>query len=528
MKIQFMPAIALAALVWPVITQAKWKTIDPDLDIDEVVEMIPVDTIPAGPRKDSLVAINAARKAHQDSVNLYAMPRLLSQTGFYTNMAAKTVTAEAQYYEVNSALWSDGAHKDRWLILPTGSKILFNEKSDYWDYPNGATFVKLFRHDVVPTDTTTRIWWETRVLINKETPTGADSWRGFTYKWITDGSEAHLVPYSAEDTMLNVTFEEFPKGKGQPGHFKKWHFPNRDECMNCHRNENQTEVHGRSVLGFFTAQINRTNKANPTVNQIADFFAKGLLAWENKGTSKPTMGEINAFPKWYAITDSTASLNQRARAYIAANCSGCHGDRGVQNHVVATTDINYDFWADTIPRFAFGNYQTTWNFDVEGSRLVYPGHPELSSILIRQKARRSWDSEYQAWLQDSSDFKPEAPKVRFNALGTQMPPLATYIEDTVATQVIARWITLYDTLAINAMAPIARQALPARMAAPIFRGRNLIVPSEWMGKVSLLRLDGREIRLQRAGANQYAIPASVRSGIYLIRIGNRSFTQYIL
>lgn len=75
---------------------------------------------------------------------------------------------EAHYFEVNSPLWSDGSSKKRWVILKAGTSIGYRELDDYWDYPDGAVFVKEFAIDTVAGDSATRVVWETRFLINKK------------------------------------------------------------------------------------------------------------------------------------------------------------------------------------------------------------------------------------------------------------------------------------------------------------------------------------------------------------------------
>src|SRR4051812_36195823 len=50
------------------------------------------------------------------------LPQLLSQTGLYTNIASpsRQVTAGIHPFTVNAPLWSDGAHKTRWVQVPEG------------------------------------------------------------------------------------------------------------------------------------------------------------------------------------------------------------------------------------------------------------------------------------------------------------------------------------------------------------------------------------------------------------------------
>ena len=40
-----------------------------------------------------------------------AIPKVLSATGFFTDMATHTAIPEAVFFEINAPLWSDGAWK---------------------------------------------------------------------------------------------------------------------------------------------------------------------------------------------------------------------------------------------------------------------------------------------------------------------------------------------------------------------------------------------------------------------------------
>jgi len=469
-----------------------------------------------------------------DPTDTAAVPKLFSQTGFYTNWAAKTVTPEAHYYEVNSALWSDGAHKSRWIILPTGTKVTFDENNDFWDYPDGATFVKLFKHDLVPGDSTTSIWWETRVLIKKSGADPGNDWFGFSYRWNTDGSEAHLVSGDGTpDSVVNVGLTFWPKGKTNPSSIKKWHFPNSFECQRCHvPYENQdwdqdppVGIHGRSVLGFFTPQINRPSKANPSINQITEFFGAGILQWANKAGQTPTPAEIAAMPKWYSITDNTADLNMRARSYLAANCSGCHGDRGIINQATTGRPANYDFHTNK-PHMSLSGYDMQISYGIEGEALLVPGDTAKSIILYRQKHRLTYQADLAAWNMDTSPEKPpKAPLIFQDEGGPPMPPLATYEEDTAATKVLAQWILAFDTT--SDIVGIRSSLHAKSLRAPTLDGRHLRVPGEMAGKVSLFGINGREYRLQALGGSLYALPPSLQRGLYIVRVGAQSFRQYL-
>jgi len=53
------------------------------------------------------------------------MPLTLSESGVFSNLATLTPVTGVVAYDVNSALWSDGAHKQRWFAVPTGTTVGF-------------------------------------------------------------------------------------------------------------------------------------------------------------------------------------------------------------------------------------------------------------------------------------------------------------------------------------------------------------------------------------------------------------------
>jgi hypothetical protein len=386
-----------------------------------------------------LPAWSAAAWKHFDPSDTSQVPKRFSQTGFYTAWQAKIVTPEAAAFDVNSPLWSDHAVKSRWILLKEGSaKVRFDPDSDYWEYPDGAVFVKLFRHDTLAGDTASRIWWETRVLVNKEGYDSSaartfDSWYAFSYKWRPDGSEAFLVPRTGLDTFLSV------RSGGKRG-FRKWSFPSAGACNECHRQyeKDRDAFQGRAILGFFTPQLNRPAVGSAGVTQIAELFRKGILG--RAGTA-PSETELAAMPKWARPEDESASLDLRARAYIAANCSGCHGMRGLATHATPNiADLDYDFFkrpagagAGPIPSMELRNVSVgVWDLRsiIENGRtvepaLIVPGHPELSVLLYRMRHRNTL---------------PPGEMESYAKAEAQMPPLGVFVEDTVATAMIARWI----------------------------------------------------------------------------------------
>jgi hypothetical protein len=395
-------------------------------------------------------------------------PALLSQTGVYISTSAKTVDTAMNYFEVNAALWSDGASKKRWIILPPGKRVTYVDTTDYFDYPDSTIFVKNFYLDTVLNDSTTRKYWETRLLVNRQDENGKDYWYGFTYRWKADGSDADKVGSGGLDT----TFNFYPKGVSQGLSYKKWTFPSASACIECHKvgtaeagNGGQT---ARGVLGFFPVQLKRLSSIVPGTNQIDVLFDSGVFT----GT-RPNVTEKQA--RWKGIGEALPptsqpdlrfrTLDTMARAYIAANCSGCHGTRNITVNGSAPFDLNYDFYQlkpiiefgsqivgsagvdvtdeDTTVFPSNGRYKyvvsarraglpvaqgAVWDMGIppEGliptPTLISAGHPALSMILYRQLALRRppWRDSISA-LQTLNDYDPNnwKPWLFTNPWGSQ-------------------------------------------------------------------------------------------------------------
>ena len=467
------------------------------------------------------------------------VPKTLSATGLYTSITAKKLTLlpNAYHFDVNSALWSDGAHKTRWAMTKPGTSIGFDLHNDYWVYPDSTVFIKEFDIDTIPGDTTSRVRWETRFLVSRkestETTVGTqimDRWYGYSYKWNKDQLDGVRIDRKGKDDTIRV----YPNGKAKPFVWKKWRFPGISQCNQCHRIDYADTLHGRSVLGFFTAQLNRPHPDSASINQLEYFFKHGLLTMA-KGT-KPTNWNASDVPKWASIDDNTASLDLRARSYIAANCSGCHGRRGMETGATFGVTLNYDFF-DMTAQMEFRHRFVSWPFGLDtlqpkfyskkdvianpkGSdtltivpALVVPGYPNKSVILFRQTSR---DTTPLNWDPDRN----------------QMPPLASFEVNVPATTLISQWITAMTPIAAPNVASI-RSGMVVRtlLKSPIIEGRTLRLPPELDGpgnvEVSLTGITGRTVELRQTGRGVYAIPAGLSAGVYQIKVGSQGFTRYL-
>jgi len=224
-------------------------------------------------------------------------PATLSATGLFQDTTNLVPAPGLIEYDVNAALWSDGARKRRWIALPEEARIGFDPIGP-WDFPVGTVVVKHFELDLSPTEVQ-RL--ETRVLVHENA-----GWAGYTYRWNFLQTDADLLP-GADSETYTVADPLAPGGQRQ----QTWDFPSRAQCMLCH-----TEAAGR-VLGVRTSQLNGDFAyVDATDNQ--------LRSWNHIGLFRADIGDPAAYAALPDPGDAGQPLAARARAYLDANCSGCH------------------------------------------------------------------------------------------------------------------------------------------------------------------------------------------------------------
>jgi hypothetical protein len=447
----------------------------------------------------------------EDPATVLALPKLLSQTGLYRNIGIKATRAISDTsvvaFQVNSALWSDGSHKERFISLLPGTKVVPTDTSKF-AFPDGAVLIKNFLIDSVYGDNTgnSRIFIETRFLVYQSSAS-AKKWSGISYRWRRDQSDAELVdPEFGLDTIHNVRLNGQLVGK-------RWRYPSTMDCAECHKGDESSK---RGTLGFITPQLNRVIGGT---NQLQSLFARGILSLN------PMTGKSNVH-RWYALNEDTVSLEKRARSYFASNCSHCHGNNVLHGQAVH----NFDYFTAN-KRIAYQGDPSMPN-DPTGAWLGQPsmsggsfawlalsGYPD-SSVLLDKMKRRVDDFV--------SGSNPE-----------QMPPLATSQPDSAAVKLIEQWLCSLKTGgACNTIPwspdetfwaePVSVSLRPHgkpsdRDFHPSMREGRLSVPAHIaaLGRVELRDYRGRKVPLAQEGTGVFRIPRTLTPGIYFLLAGNR-------
>ncbi|MFL5271661.1 MAG: PQQ-dependent sugar dehydrogenase [Anaeromyxobacteraceae bacterium] len=263
-----------------------------------------------------------------------AFPQTLRATGCF-DPANPTRPVEALLpYDVNAALWADGADKERYFAIPDGTRIHVGADGD-WDFPEGSVLVKTFLLGG------RRV--ETRLLMRH--PGG--TWAGYSYEWNDAQDDAALLSAGRTKAVAGQT----------------WSFPSRAECMECH-----TGAAGRS-LGLETAQLDRAPAAGGA-NQLTTLDALGVLDAQLAPAS-PGAAHL-------AAPGGPDGLEARARAYLHANCSNCHrpsGPGGGPADLRYTTPLRDMRVCDVAPDHG--------DLGIGGARILAPGAPARSMLSAR-------------------------------------------------------------------------------------------------------------------------------------------------
>ncbi len=282
----------------------------------------------------------------------------LSEYGFFKEPLAKLIPAEGVIrYELNTPLFSNYAEKSRFIKLPEGGFIQYDDSAAL-GFPVGTILIKNFYY---PRDFRKpekgRQVIETRLLVHEST-----GWQAYPYLWDDDQTDAYYDP-AGEVRTVSYTNASGKKIK------TSYVVPNKNQCKGCHARSGQDIV----PIGPTARQLNRLT-FDGTENQLERWQALGVLA------ELPAADAVPRTPVW--DDESSGTLNARARAYLDINCGHCHSRSGAAN----TSGLFLDVYASDPAHLgvfkapvAAGRGAGDLQFDIE------PGKPHRSILVYRMK-----------------------------------------------------------------------------------------------------------------------------------------------
>jgi uncharacterized repeat protein (TIGR03806 family) len=232
-------------------------------------------------------------------------PERLSAYGLFQGNGSTQEPAERVVpYDINTPLFSDYAAKFRFIREPPGTAAQY-QPDDVFEFPVGTVIAKTFAYpyDLRHPEAGRRLI-ETRLLIHRP-----EGWIGLPYVWNEEQTEATLQ-IAGGTSLVHWTHTD-----GQPRAIN-YLIPNVNQCLSCHEN--------RKVMRPIGPKARNLNRDFPyvtgTKNQLAHWTQAGLL------TGAPAPDQAPRTAVWNDPT--TGSLDERARAWLEANCAHCHNPDG--------------------------------------------------------------------------------------------------------------------------------------------------------------------------------------------------------
>lgn len=286
-------------------------------------------------------------------------PTRLSQTGLFASVKEHTVAAGVVPYSINAHQWQDGATAEHWAAFPNNSSATLYQKPKpivgqvYWHnfhmhFPKDATLVKTIKLN------DRRV--ETQLL-----HFDGEDWRGYSYAWRDDQSDADLVPTDGME-------KELPGAKN-----RVWQFHSRSQCLSCHSSWSEY------ALGFQPVQLNRPGLDGN--NQLIALTDNGMIRRAGDDGKPLPAFDAKSLAKEKALADPADNqlpLNDRARSYLHANCGHCHCEHGG-----GAVLIKLNFEASEKDMKAIGVAPMRGDFGLPDAKIIKAGDPCGSTLYYR-------------------------------------------------------------------------------------------------------------------------------------------------
>jgi uncharacterized repeat protein (TIGR03806 family) len=283
-------------------------------------------------------------------------------------------------YGLNTPLFTDYALKLRTVWLPEGTTATYNPDREL-DFPVGTIISKTFHYEktdgwsnasfeVVKADResmldsngqlslTDYVLMETRLLVRYE-----DGWKALPYVWNSTQDEAFL------EVAGDYRDIELVDAEGTQA--ISYIVPDANQCAGCHTPDHTSK--DMAPLGPRGWQLNRSYAYGGALeNQLDHWMAAGILS----GVAESPLAGVH----WRDPGDAT--LEERAKAYLDANCAHCHNPAGAADtsalhlNIDAPVDRNYGICKTPV---AVGRGSGDHTYD------IYPGRPDESIVVYRMQ-----------------------------------------------------------------------------------------------------------------------------------------------
>lgn len=268
-----------------------------------------------------------------------AMPRALSEYGFFVHLQSQLPNEGVTPYRLNTPLYSDGAEKLRFVYLPDGKTMVAGGEG-LLQFPVGSALIKTFAFG----EGKNRRLIETRVLLHR-----ADGWVALPYRWNEEQTDAALAIAGARLDLMTPAGEAI-----------SYRIPNKNQCKECHGLEDAVVPIG------------------PKARNLSQAWLMGRI---EAGALDVVPDGADTLPDWNDWRG--ASAEAAARAYLDVNCAHCHRPGATASN--SGLDLR---WEQDAPMalginkrpVAAGRGSGGFDFD------IVPGDPASSILAHRMKS----------------------------------------------------------------------------------------------------------------------------------------------
>jgi len=298
-------------------------------------------SLPASALPPPRINVEAILGVEQLDGKVRKYPRTLSEYGFFLDRAGRDPAPGVIGYELNTPLYSDGADKLRYIVLPDGAQMKAGEDGGLLDLPVGSAIIKTFAFG----EGEDQRYIETRLLLHR-----ADGWLALPYKWNAEQTEATLALVGARE---NITRPD--------GTTISYQIPNKNQCKNCH-------------------QLN--DVVTPIGPKARNLSAAWLDARAVDGRLDTSPALADTVPHWQerAGNPDTAAL---ARGYLDVNCAHCHQPGGSASN--SGLDLRWE--QDDPHAIGIRKPPVAAGRGAGGHKVsILPGNPDASILVYRMSS----------------------------------------------------------------------------------------------------------------------------------------------
>ncbi len=291
-------------------------------------------------------------------INADPHPKLSDYNFFKLPMSDMDPVYGVLPFQPASQLFTDYALKKRFIWMPEGASATIGADDEILNFPLGTILIKHFYYNNVLPENSTKII-ETRLMILK-----SEGWIFANYVWNEEQTEAML-----SENLIFVPISWMHNGTQRDIQYQ---IPSSGQCFMCHYDSAANHPIGPKPQNINFA----INYADGLKNQLEKLKEFGYI-------SNEVPANINSIVDY---TDTSKSLDMRARSYLEINCAHCHKDQGYAEFYPLRLDYtptpNYQNMGFCVEP----NIGSHFEIPPGVEHIIYPGDHEKSVLFYRMNS----------------------------------------------------------------------------------------------------------------------------------------------